>query len=444
MKALIDAPRPLPALRLARRLERFLSADRDGLLFTLPLRAHADAVWNAGKPRLLLPSTQSVDAAGTYFDPRTDLITSALANRLRIGGIDQATKKQGALFEGARTNTCLQSEAFDNASWAKNQSTIAADDTTAPDSNLTADKLVEDSQTGFHLVRQSISVTSGQKIVISVFAKKGERTEINLRGDGTAGPANATVWFDLNAGTKGTVGADVNDSGMDDMGDGWYRCWLVFTADASDVFTMTSIIGGPGSENESYAGDGSSGLYLWGAQCEQNVEYPTSYSKTTTASVTRAADDFRFSNAAQANIKTSAGTIYIACTPEADLVTSVIWDADSGADGTELLVEAGVYRFFYRGEADITGTTAPVRGVTNVVAVTWKTNDFRLYVDGSEEASDTAGTPGTMHTTLFVGINHIASRWFAGNLAHLHSYDSAHDAARVLQNTREIQAWLGI
>ena len=44
----------------------------------------------------------------------------------------------------AGVNLCLQSQAFDNASWTKTRATITTDATTAPDGTSTADKIVED------------------------------------------------------------------------------------------------------------------------------------------------------------------------------------------------------------------------------------------------------------------------------------------------------------
>ena len=168
---------------------RYLPADLDGLLFVAPFRVDAKNIYNAGGGvDALAPATETVDADGSYIHPDTGLITPAEANVLRVGGgIDLASKNKGAIFGGARTSTCLQSGDFANASWTKTRSSAVANDIAAPDDTLIADKIVEDSTaSATHLTIQSISVTSGQKVTISIFAKKGERTEILLQAGGAA------------------------------------------------------------------------------------------------------------------------------------------------------------------------------------------------------------------------------------------------------------------
>ncbi len=430
----------------------YLPADLDGCLFVAPLRVDAKNIYNAGGGiDAAAPATQVVDALGSYIDPDTGLITPAQANILRIGsGIDKTSRHLGALFEGARTNKCLQSEDF-NTTWSKTNSTISVNAAAAPDGILTADKLVEDTATGTHHVFQSISVTSGQKIVISVFAKKSESSEIHLEASGAAAPADTNVFFDLNAGIKGTVAAGVDDSGMDDMGNGWYRCWLVFTADATSAFFFV-VLPSSGSETTSYTGDGSSGLYLWGAQCEENVLFPGSYIKTTTVAVTRAADDIDYDNTAEANIKAAAGTIYIACTPEGLMGDVNILDTLTAGTVRGVVLDTS-FDFKYRfrawkagaGGLIVNSLNPMVRGVTDVVAATFKANEMVIYVDGVPQNTDSSGdAPDFIRTDIFVGQSRGNSNQWVGNLAHLHIYDSAHDAARVLANTNEIKSWLGL
>ena len=436
----------------------YLPANLDGALFVAPFREDAKNIYNAGGGiDAAAPATETVDADGSYVDPGTGLITSASANVLRIGsGIDLALRKRGALLEGARENTCLQSEDWSNASWVKTRTTASVNALASPDGTLTADKLVEDATaSSSHFAQQAISLTNGQKVVFSVFAKKGERTEVKLQADGVAVPGGSavSVWFDLDAGTKGTVSAGIDDSGMDDMGNGWYRCWLVFTADATDTANLTIVLGS-GSETGSYNGDNSSGLYLWGAQCEENARFPGSYIKTVAAPVTRAADVLNYDNTGEVNLSKTAGTVYIAVTPEWDIDSTweTILDARTEDQQNGFFIARHTSNKFRLvvmsdnvAQADLLSSASPSRGTSYVLACVWDTDDFRLYVDGIEDANDTSGAvPTAVGTEINVGINEDQAGGAHVHLAHLHIYDSAHIASRVLENTNEIKRWMGL
>ena len=443
--------------QLARLQGQYLPGDLSGLLFCLPLRHRAETLWESGKHKIVSPSTQTVDADGYSIHPITGRLLKARANKLRIGGaIDISSKRKGAIFESERISTCLWNEELNrDGLWSPIRSSVSANAIISPDGNTTADKLVEASDSGqTHILRQAISVTSGQKVAISIFVKKGERTEILLQAGGTAAPAAATVWFDLDAGTKGTVGAGVDNSDIDAFPNGWYRCWLVFTADASDVFNF-ELFPGSGSETHTYNGDGSSGLYPWGAMCEENVAFPGSYIKNEASATTRAKDDIQYSNASEVNCKAAAGTIYIASTPqfsgtegEAHYLFSIMGTNDGvyalhhGADGKiRYVVKSGGVTVANLTNASFTLT----RGTPYVWTFVWDGSDFRMYRDGGNEVADTDGNaPTSMRTTIFLGQDHTGGQQADANEAHFHIYDSAHSAARVLRNTREIQAWLGI
>jgi len=75
----------------------------------------------------------------------------------------------------------------------------------------------------------------------------------------------------------------------------------------------------------SYLGDGTSGLYIWGAQLEVGA-YATSYIPTLSASVTRVAE-LAQKPSASALIGTTSGTAYM----------SFVMDSDTSADVTTLL-----------------------------------------------------------------------------------------------------------
>lgn len=186
------------------------------------------------------------------------------------------------LVEEQRTNFLLQSEAFDNAAWNKTRTSVAANAALAPDGTMTADKLVEDTTaTGSHGVNQVTSATSGAVYTYTVYAKAGERNWLCLVVNTGAGfPA---AWFDLSLGAKGSG----TGHSIEAVGNGWYRCSFTVTSSAVTLNAFVLVVNANGNQN--YTGDGTSGIYIWGAQLEVGTS-PTSYIPTADAQVTRAAD----------------------------------------------------------------------------------------------------------------------------------------------------------
>ena len=207
-------------------------------------------------------------SAKEYF-PTTD--------RLDVPRLDYSNGScPSILVEPQRTNLVLRSEEF-NLIWSQINATITANVTTAPDGTSTADKLVENAITNQHRIDQTTTSAIGTN-TFSVFAKKSERDSIWLRV-GTSG-----AYFDLTNGTaSGVIGVTTS---IVNYGNGWYKCSIVRTSTvANEVVRINSAIG----INGTYLGDGTSGLFIWGAQLEAG-ENATSYIPTTTASVTRNAD----------------------------------------------------------------------------------------------------------------------------------------------------------
>jgi hypothetical protein len=181
----------------------------------------------------------------------------------------QAGAAQGGLFPllnvGARRNVLAYTEQFDNAIWIKNASSISSNATTAPNGTTTADKLVEDSSGSQHAIRQTVSLTASTNYTYSVFAKAGERTWIYLQYTNDD-PDDKRAWFDLGSGAVGSVTGAGITSAITPEGSGWYRCSITVTSGPGGSFLPVALANA--DSNIVYAGDGSSGAYLWGAQLE--------------------------------------------------------------------------------------------------------------------------------------------------------------------------------
>ncbi len=187
----------------------------------------------------------------------------------------------------------------------------------------------------------------------------------------------------------------------------------------------------------SYTGDGTSGLYIWGAQLEAGA-FPTSYIPTTTAAVTRSAD-----------VSTSAAATRAADVCTLNLPSLVGSHGESLWNGTEgtLLV---------RGDVNALSGNRPLLSLNNTVndrstlyidssgnvcadfltsgafqaqlrpgtvsaqtgfavGVAWAVNDFAAVRNGGSPVSDNSGTP-PVTTTMGIGVDWSSSVFWNGHI----------------------------
>ena len=224
------------------------------------------------------------DRAGTrpsldqQFADRKDLIDAISGQQLITHTRASSGTYVGSdgLIKTATTNLLLRSEEFETT-WVlpglqSFGSGSIANAIAAPDGTTTADKLVEDNSPSAsqHYAYQLVPIIAGLPYTVSVYAKAAERQEIflALATFNSAFLSNTSSYFNLVSGTTRTVGINATAS-IVDAGGGWYRCSLTGIAQTS----TTAIISGGAISNGStffYAGDGTSGIYLWGAQLEQS------------------------------------------------------------------------------------------------------------------------------------------------------------------------------
>jgi hypothetical protein len=243
---------------------------------------------NFARTKALDPRITFTRASTGTFAGSNGLIQTAASGVARFDHNPATGESLGLLVEEARTNSLLYSQQFDNAAWGKNSSTITSSAAVAPDGTSTAQKLVEDASNATHSI--TVGVPSDTYKTVTLFAKAAER---NWIGIGLFDTARGWVYSFFNLST-GAIGTNPDGNAViTALSNGWYRIQIGRQANAgSTLRILLQTANGTNTYNgdsNNYTGNGSSGVFIWGAQVEAGA-FPTSYIPTTTATVTRAAD----------------------------------------------------------------------------------------------------------------------------------------------------------
>ena len=188
------------------------------------------------------------------------------------------------LIKNSVANLLLRSEEFDDASWGKTGllafgSGSTADAITAPNGTVTADLLTEDTGNSTHSLLQGATISAGSTLSVSLYVKPALGTRhIRIQLSSDAGANGFRAYFDLSqfsvaqqTSAFGTGSAVSDGANIVSAGDGWYRISCAGAVDgAATSAALNLFIQSTTTGSAIYTGDGTSGLYLWGAQLEQS------------------------------------------------------------------------------------------------------------------------------------------------------------------------------
>jgi len=305
------------------------------------------------------------------------------------------------LFEPQSTNLVTYSEDISNAYWTKLGSSTTSG-FTSPSGVGNAYKLVENTSNGLHwMYSGGITVTNATKYNVSVFAKKGERNSIRI-----AEKSGIAVIVNLESKDFDTIGAGVINSNITELVDDWVRIDYSFqtTSTSEEVYIYAADNG-----NISYQGNGSSGIYVWGVQLEA-LSYTTSYIPTNGATSTRL-QDLANNSGNSTLINSTEGVLYAEI---AALANDGTFREISLNDGTTTnVVEIrytninNAFEFIVRNANTVqVASSFTLTDATqfNKIAFSYKTDDYKMYVNGVEVASDTSGTMPS-------GLNKLSFNW---------------------------------
>lgn len=353
--------------------------------------ATASAVTYETAPR---PGDQVITTTAAYYGPRFDYDPSTLAAK-------------GLLIEESRANLVTYSADFGTSYTLGGLLAFGSGSTlnaaVAPDGVALADLITEDTTNGFHRIYKLISPTTANTAYsYSLYAKQASGSRllfINL----TAGSDTLYAYVNLSSGLVTNSGAtgtgSLSSATVDSVGNGYYRIKIVgiVSTTATGFYTQLVLSNvNTGSSMPSYVGDGVSGVYLWGAQLEAG-SFATSYIPTVAASVTRVADNVKWTSAAFSSYWSgSQGTIVAQVNRPINVYGQrflSVYDGSnnrfidlnfSGGSGTQ------VDNFSNNtGGGTLLLTTGITAGLARV-AFGYALNNFGGSVNGSNVASDTS------------------------------------------------------
>jgi len=322
---------------------------------------------------------------------------------------DPVTREsKGLLIEHQRTNDVANSQNVGGYSggYMNGGAFTYPDDVVAPDGSTEGVlKMVSDTSTGYHGVQYTISgFGSNQNWAYQVWVKAlpgSSINEITLYDNAQSGATNNGSLV-MNT-TTGVFSYNGNNAESVAYNNGWYQIKIKGTRATTNASSSMLLVLYNGSTNQ-YAGDGSSGFYVWGGQYENDTHHWTSFIPTYGSIASRGADfttllDDDFTDA----ISQTEGTLIA----EYDNVTSdgYVLSLD-GSGGDKIgMVNSNGYQLMGTAGGSSQGTTdnGTLLSGTNRFALAYKTNDAAISINGNTATVDTSYT---LPTTTFMSIGH--------------------------------------
>jgi hypothetical protein len=380
---------------------------------------------NSGNVRIRMGSASGTSrtAVGTYTEyivgaaSSVDINFEASFSSGFNGSIDNVSVKEAArdnvpridytgggcphiLAEPQRTNLVLYSQFFDSSQWIKKGTASVTDNTSVSPSGLTNACTLSDATdllwAGNMLTTQR-NVTSSTEYTFSIFVKNISSTtlEVGIRDstDGTVTSESVTL---------------TNE---------WQRVDITKTS-GSSTSKLAGMIGGT---------DGD--ILIWGGQMEEG-SYATSYIPTSASTVTRNQDQFTRDGIGSL-INSTEGVLFAEMAAFEDDDDYRYLGLNDGTDDNRVVIlyylnNNRIRAVLSSGGVNFVDEYYTVSSLSDFhkIALKWKANDFSLWVNGVERATETS-------VTVPVGLSHLSfdkgggTNTFNGKVKQLQVYKTA-------------------
>ena len=358
---------------------------------------------NFAATKNLGPLVTFTRASSATYVGSDGLIKTATTNEPRFDHNPTTGESLGLLVEDQRTNLATNSESL-TLGFTQQNTTVTSDATAAPDGTTTADLSVPNTTSASHAsFRANITFAVSTSYALSVFVKPSGYTAFQLSF--TSGFNNTNAWANfilVDGGSLGFAGTS-GTATIQALSNGWYRCSLVATSGASAASGGPALIVLDSNRNGRdpfFAGNGTSGIYLWGAQLEAGA-FPTSYIPTTTAAATRSADVASITGSAFSSwYRQDEGTMFARYSfpqsPNTGGARVFVFSNSAGTNLIWLRAQGGVNRIYDVTDASVSQATfnqgAYAAGVEYRAALATKANNFGFAENGGAPQSDSSGT----------------------------------------------------
>ena len=375
---------------------------------------------------LLIPTGYKTSKVYSVFptdgDGDFDYTRSSDASRVNPGGLIETVGTNipridhfgggcpTLLLEPQRTNDTTYSQDFTQTSYWNNVIDVVAtkNEAIAPDGTLTANKIQANSGTNFKILRKgAFTIPSG--ITMSMFVKRGNHDYITFKAQGDYSFNLSTLEWRFN---YPNVGYELYPNG-------WIRLYATTTSSSLNYFGIYLLDSG---YNQSWNATGNEFVYVWGGQYETG-SYPTSYIKTEGSTVTRLKD--KCLNGGDANLfNITEGTFF---------VDSYVYNSgnqttiglSNGTDSNKLILIFQSYGtqvrvFSSGGVSSFLNLTFNQR---NKIAVTFKENEYKFFINGALVGSDTSATVPTGMDRLNFSNRTNTANHFQGKIHDTRVYD---------------------
>jgi hypothetical protein len=214
--------------------------------------------------------TRTISVNMTLTDPIDDSqpsYTGDTSRNLLLWGAQLNVGSLQPYYPTTVKNLLGFTQEFDNAGWTKSGASVSANVAAAPDGSMTADKVIvnngqstigNDSAGG---IFQNPAGTSAIPYVYSFFAKAAEVTSVRIRETVSTGARARISLVDgsviYESGSSANFGVTATD-----VGNGWWRVAAYRTPASTLGYAIK-----PGIDT----GDGTSGIFIWGAQLSDSA-----------------------------------------------------------------------------------------------------------------------------------------------------------------------------